>query len=91
MERHPNRLQRGSAESIDRGRRNRVRQAPEKGRRPGNVEALFVMGEGAADHGVIDRGSIDLGHFLHDGIDGEPGKIVGAHIDQRPLVGTSDG
>ena len=91
MERHPNRLQRGSAEPIDRGRRNRVRQTPEKGRRPCNVVALFVMGESAADHGIIDRSSIDLGHFLHDGIDGEPGKIVSTHIDERPLVGTSDG
>ena len=78
---------------------NRLTVVPgtESGRPPSNaairpdVEALFVMGQAATEHHVVNGPRIESRNFLHESPDAETGQIVGPDVDQGALIGASDG
>ncbi len=90
MKGHPDRLQRGGAESIDGRAGNSVGKAPEQSRNSADIEALLVVGQSAPHHDVVDRFGIQSGHLVDQRSDAETGQIVGTDIDQRALVGPPD-
>ena len=57
---------------------------------PGEVHALLLLREAAADHHVVDLARRQRRHLLERGLDGERGEVVGAGVDERALGGAAD-
>ena len=83
---HANRLKRGRTEPVDGRGGNRIGHPTKESCWTGHVVARFVMGETTSDHHVVYLGPVDFRNFLHHGVDGEPGKVVGTNVYQRSLV-----
>src|SRR5262249_14582589 len=90
VERHPDRLQARRAEAVDGRSRDLLGKACEEHRAPGEIHPLLLLREAAADHHVHDLGRVELRHLLDRGADRERHEVVGAHVDERALVGSSD-
>ena len=87
---HPDRLQRGGAEAVDRRARDGVGQIGEQSCAAAEVHALPLLGEAAADHDVVDLTAVELGHLLQRGVDREADEVVGPRVHERPLLGAPD-
>lgn len=49
-----------------------------------------MMGEATPDYDVINGRSIDLGHLLHDSVDGKTSQIVSSHVDEGAFECATD-
>ncbi len=87
---HADRLQRRGTEAIDSGAGNRIRQSGQQRSIPTDVVSLLMVGETAAQHDIVDRASIQFRNLVEHPPYDETGQIVGAHIDQRSLIGSPD-
>jgi hypothetical protein len=90
VERHPDRLQRGGTETVDRGSRHRGGKPGEERRAPPEVHPLLLLREAAADHDVDDLAAIELRDLLQHRVDRKRSEIVRPRLDERPLPGSSD-
>ena len=90
VEGHADRLQRRGAEAVDRRARNGLGQPGEQRDAAGEVHALALLREAAADHHVDDLAAVELGHLLQRRVDREGGEVVGPGVDERALARAPD-
>src|SRR5688500_2392752 len=87
---HPDRLEAGGAEPVHGSAGHVVREAGEQRSTPAEVPPLLLLVEDTAGHDVDDLTGIDLRCLLHDRLQGERQEVVGSHVYQRALLGSSD-
>nr|GFD39977.1 hypothetical protein [Tanacetum cinerariifolium] len=85
-----NRAHRRAAEAVHRHAADRQRQVGEQADHPRDVEALFTLGEGAAEDDVLDRRRIHLG-LVEQPANHLRGEIVGADPGEIALAGKVEG
>ena len=86
---HADRLQRRRAVAVD-GDAGDVGQPGQEGGHAGDVVAGLAAGLTAAEDDVLDLLRVELRGLLEEGLDDEPGQVVGAALGQAALVGTAD-
>ena len=90
VEGHPRGLQGGRTEAVDRRSRNALGEAGQERGAAGEVHALLLLREPAADHHVDDLVRIEPFHLPDRLLDREREQVVRADVQQRPLGGTPD-
>ena len=74
----------GTAEPVDGGAGDAVRQAGQQGRHPGDVAVVLAGLVGAAERHVVQARPVGPRMARHQGADRNRRQIVGAHLGERP-------